>query len=431
VARVAAAQATFDDGFEGRLTQFDTPAGVWDFIGLQFPNQSVTTSSSAAKRGLAGLRTVDNHRDAGADSQVVLGRNTTGSGTQYLRAWWRVTASNGVPANISFLMTQGNTSIGTLAETKWNPSTNEVLLVCFDRNGTFFNPSGRVRVPPDGGFHLVELAVQNLGSAGATCSSAFDGAERARQNIDHTGTMYRNVLVGPVYGETEWTGVMEYDDFAASPAPMASRLTLTPTAVTLGDCAPVTIQARSSFTTALAPVVTATAVTVRLDGGAVFLDAQCQQPLSTATTLAAGATTLQVAVRVVRPTGVSVFLDADDLVSSTQALVVMVRDGGVDAGSFDGGADGGNDVDAGADAGTVDGGGDGGVDDGGRAPADAGQGDGPDAGGAVTPPTADAGLGVDGPGAGEFVVGCGCVAPPNGLLLLAVGWWWKRRARRR
>ena len=173
----ARAQATFIDGFEEKLTQFETPPGVWDFIGLGYPMQSVVTDVAAVRRGTRGLRTIDNHRDAGVDTQVVLGRNISGMGSQYTRAWWRVSASSPVDARISFSMVQGNTTVSTLGELKWNPLTQEVRLVCFDRMSTFFAPGvgARVLIRVDGGTLFADPGCMNsLG--GSTAVSLPQGS---------------------------------------------------------------------------------------------------------------------------------------------------------------------------------------------------------------------------------------------------------------
>ncbi|MBM4777465.1 MAG: hypothetical protein GQE15_07150 [Archangiaceae bacterium] len=453
----ARAQATFSDGFEGSLLGSRVQPGVWDFIGLQYPNQQVVTEGSAVKRGVLGLRTIDNHRDAGVDTQVVLGRNITGTGNQYTRVWWRVSASNGVPGALSFLMTQGNTAVGTLAETKWNPATNEVRLVCFDRNSMFFSPSAPTTVVPDGGFHLVELALQNVGTVAATCSYAIDGSERARQQYDHTGTQFSNILVGPVYGESEWTGVMDYDDFAASPAPIASRVDVTPTQVTAGVCETMTLRTLSSFSNMPAPVSSTTRIAVKVDGGTLFQDGRCAVSLAGSLVFPAGTAAQSVRLRVDPGSSVVVMFESDDLVSSTQVLTVLPADAGavdagaVDAGAVDAGAVDAGTVDAGTvDAGTVDAGA---MNDGGQADAgtDAGAGDsgvevdagsvevdagtpmdaGPDAG-RLDAGTVDAGASGDAgvaPGEHDYVVGCGCSSEGGALavfvLLLFVT---KRRA---
>lgn len=421
LADVAAAQATFTDGFEGTRFQTDVPAGVWDFIGLQYPNQQMVTEVAAVKRGALGLRAIDSHGDAGVDSQVVLGRNITGSGNQYTRVWWRVSASNGVTGALSFLMTQGSTTIGTLAETKWNPATNEVRLVCFDRNGMFFSPPSVTTVPQDNRFHLVELALVNVGTVAATCRYAIDGFERARQQYDHTATRFSNILVGPVYGESEWTGVMDYDDFAASSSPIASRADLTPTVLTHQACEPVVIHTLSSFSAAPAPVGTLTRVVVNVDGGAAFSDSRCLVRLPGSLQFAPGASTRSLFLRA-DSLSVSVRLESDDLVETTQVVTVVPADAGTDAG-----------VDAGpptltdagvADAGPVDAGiADAGVADAGT-PTDAGSADaGTFDAGRLDGGTLDAGAPGDAgsaPGPTDYAVGCGCSTDAGALAGVAV-----------
>ncbi len=438
LADAASAQATFTDGFEGNLVRFDAPPGVWDFIGLQFPNQSMVTEAAAVKRGVLGLRAIDSHRDAGSDSQVVLGRNVTGSGNQYTRVWWRVSASNGVPSTISFLMTQGNTSVGTLAETKWNPATNDVGLVCFDRNSMFFNPPSATTIVPDGGFHLIELALLNVGTNAAQCSYAVDGQERARQIFDQTGTQFGNVLVGPVYGESEWTGVMDYDDFAASSAPIASRVDIVPTTLAVGACERMTLRTLSSFSNQPAPVATQTTVDVTVDGGDLFSDDSCLVPQSPTFIFPPGSSSRTVRLRGTVRGALTVTFVSDDLVSSTQLLVIFRPDAGavdagvVDAGTVDAGTVDAGMVDAGmVDAGTVDAGTvDAGTIDAGTT-ADAGLE--PDAGvdGGAAPDAgvsrdggADAGVGSDGgpavdagvsPESNDYAVGCGCSSGAGSL----------------
>lgn len=424
-ADVAWAQATFTDGFEGRLFRTDAPPGVWDFIGLQYPNQQMVTEGSAVKRGVLGLRAIDNHGDAGVDSQVVLGRNIRGSGNQYTRVWWRVSASNGVPGALSFLMTQGNTTVGTLAETKWNPATNEVRLVCFDRNSMFFSPASPTTVVPDGSFHLIELALVNVGTVAATCSYAVDGSERARQQYDHTGTQFANILVGPVYGESEWTGVMDYDDFAASSTPMASRVDLTPTVFTHRACEPVTIRTLSSFTAGPAPVATQARVSVDVDGGAVFSDARCLLQLPGALQFSPGTSSQTVFLRADVLNGLSIRLLSDDLVGAAPQVTVVRPDAGVvDAGIVDAGTL----TDAGvADAGLADAGGalDAGALDDAGAQADAGLTT--DAGAADAGSDAGTPLDAGAPGdagvflgATDYAVGCGCAAEGGALAVFAV-----------
>lgn len=447
---VARAQVSFTDGFEGQLLQFQSPPGVWDFIGLQYPNQQMVTEVAAVKRGALGLRAIDSHGDAGVDSQVVLGRNITGSGNQYTRVWWRVSASNGIPGALSFLMTQGNTTIGTLAETKWNPATNEVRLVCFDRNGMFFSPASPTTVPQDGRFHLIELALVNVGTVAATCSYAVDGSERARQQYDHTGTQFSNILVGPVYGESEWTGVMDYDDFAASSSPIASRADLTPNVLRHQACEPVVIRTLSSFSAAPAPVGTLTRVVVAVDGGAAFSDNRCLVRLPGSLQFTPGASTRSLFLRA-DSLSFSVRLESDDLVETIPPLTVVPADAGIDAGAVDAGAvdagtltdagmaDAGSPNDAGAivdagftsdagttgdagstdDAGTTDAGftndagmtGDAGSTDDAGTTGDAGSTN--DAGTASDGgPVVDAGVS---PGVNDYAVGCGC-SSENGIL---------------
>lgn len=431
VSGAANAQATYRDDFEGTLTRFDSPPGVWDFIGLRYPMQSVVTDAAAFRRGTRGLRTIDAHRDAGVDSQVVLGRNLTGMGSQYARAWWRVTASSSVDSRLSFLMVQGSTTIGTLGELKWNPLAEQVRLVCFDRLSTFFLPGTSLPVPLDGGFHLVELAVQNVGSGGATCAWAFDGQERARQVIDLFNVQLGNVLVGPVYGETEWTGVMDYDDFAASSMPMASRLEVTPAVVRVGRCENLVAQARSSFSNLPAPLSSQTRLVVRLDGGTLFADSTCSTSLGTSTAyvLPAASTGRDLQVRADSVAPFVVELVADDLVPSTQLVLVIPDDAGIDGGALDAGsADAGQPDAGGPDAGSADAGQpdagevDAGEVDAGGTLADGGAIDaGPgDAGSAVDAGALDAGVadaGTEPLGRGEYLVGCGC-SSEGGLLVI-------------
>lgn len=450
LADAASAQATFTDGFEGSLFQTDTPPGAWDFIGLQYPNQQMVTEVAAVRRGTLGLRAIDNHRDAGSDSQIVLGRNLTGTGTQYTRVWWRVSASNGIPGTLSFLMTQGNTSIGTLAEAKWNPATNDVGLVCFDRNAMFFNPPSSTTIVPDGSFHLIELALLNVGTNAAQCSYAVDGRERARQIFDQTGTQFRNILVGPVYGESEWTGVMDYDDFAASPLPIASRVDLTPTVVTAGACESVTIRTLSSFFNVPAPVSTATTIVVNVDGGMLYADNRCAVQLSGGFVLPAGVSTQSVRLRADPGSSLFIVFESDDLVRSTQVVTVLPADAGVDAGTSDAGTfdsgvpdagvmndagipDAGS-VDAGVDAGVVEldagltmdaGAPDAGVEvDAGVLMMDAGADAGRlDAGAADAGTSPDAGPPADAgvfPVTNDYAVGCGCSSENGALAVFAL-----------
>lgn len=426
VSGAANAQASYRDDFEGTLTRFDSPPGVWDFIGLRYPMQSVVTDAAAFRRGTRGLRTIDAHRDAGVDSQVVLGRNLTGMGSQYTRAWWRVPASSAVDSRLSFLMVQGSTTIGTLGELKWNPLAEQVRLVCFDRMNTFFSPGASLPVSQDGGFRLVELAIQNVGSGAATCAWALDGQERARQPIDLFNVQLGNILVGPVYGETEWTGVMDYDDFAASSSPMASRLEVTTAVVRAGRCENVFVEARSSFSAQPAPLSSQTRLAVRLDGGTLFADSTCATSLgsSTAYLLPVGSMGRDLRVRSASTTTVVVELETDDLVPSTHLVAVIPDDAGIDGGAFDAGsADAGQPDAGGPDAGEVDGGGpdagevDGGVHaDGGDV--DAGQGD---AGSAADAGALDAGVAADAGteplARGDYLVGCGC-SSGGGLLVI-------------
>ncbi|MDP3233641.1 MAG: hypothetical protein Q8N26_12755 [Myxococcales bacterium] len=430
VSGAANAQASYRDDFEGTLTGFDSPPGVWDFIGLRYPMQSVVTDAAAVRRGTRGLRTIDAHRDAGVDTQVVLGRNLTGMGSQYARAWWRVTASSSVDSRLSFLMVQGSTTIGTLGELKWNPLAEQVRLVCFDRLSTFFLPGTSLPVPLDGGFHLVELAVQNVGSGGATCAWAFDGQERARQAIDLFNVQLVNVLVGPVYGETEWTGVMDYDDFAASSMPMASRLEVTTAAVRAGQCESVFVEGRSSFSTQPALLSSQTRLVVRLDGGTLFADSNCATSLGSGTAylLPVGSMGRDLRVRAASST-VVVELVSDDLMPSTHLVAVIPDDAGIDGGALDAGsADAGQPDAGGPDAGSADagqpdaGGPDAGEVDAGGMRADGGAIDGGpgDAGSAFDAGALDAGVadaGTEPLGRGDYLVGCSC-SSEGGLLVI-------------
>lgn len=330
---LAHAQLVLEDDFESALLK---PPGRWDRSFTGFPGQVLAIVPSAAHAGSLGLRFDDQHADAGTmNNMFVVADSVLGSEPQYVRAWWRTT-----PSAASTIQTLVNLNIDSAissgVELKWRSGTNTLLLVCHDASSAAVLGPATSVVVPDGGFHLVEVAATGMGTSSGECLFAIDGVEVTRAPLDWTARRHLWVSVGPSPADLEWTGQMDFDDFAADVVPQASHLVvLDGGALQVGECGQVAIGFQTSFGVA-GPSRVDDVVRFQLDGGEGFLDSQCTTPAAlTGIPAPEGANTVDLWVRPSVPGRAALELDATDVLGTRALLTVLPAP--PDAGSPDAG----------------------------------------------------------------------------------------------
>ncbi|MDP3232244.1 MAG: hypothetical protein Q8N26_05680 [Myxococcales bacterium] len=367
----ASAQAAplFWEDFEGPdLTR-------WSFVDRK-EGATLQRVDAAARWGDGGLRVEDTDAMAGVgDMSAVYERFDAGSSSITLRLWSSVSRPTSGEAVIAqlFRENQGTTcGFNVVAGT---------VVAFWDAHGTYQTSAP---VPLDAGWHLYECRAQGVGTDGGTVEAWLDGSPIAVARGLAWPSQTPNIIgVGQPYSEDRrFVGIVDVDNvrLGVDLAPSRAEVRLQSSG-SVGECVQTQVSLVDSSNTAASPDRPST-LSIALDGGRAFMDATCQTPLS-AVVFQNGDLARAIFIIAERSQAV-VALSGEDVLPSVTPLRF-------DAGSEDGGTDGGA-----------------GVDDGGSTPGDG-----------VRPVNS------------QYGVGCGCALDGGGgsllvLLALASG---RRRGR--
>ncbi len=148
-------------------------------------------------------------------------RVLAGGGTYTQRVWFReqtVLASG----QFSILSIHINSTIGTAAEVLYSSTSLQFTLNCFDKNSNFKPSSGSFA--SDGGWHLIELEAEFVGTTTGQCDLFIDGQRIANATASWAGSALQTALLGELYGSGQWTGVLDFDNYVETAAPVPSML---------------------------------------------------------------------------------------------------------------------------------------------------------------------------------------------------------------
>ncbi len=295
VALIVTGQVALQDDFEGTLLESDVPPGVWSYLANGEKPSNLSVNTAAAHAGRSGLRVTDSDVSDGSGVLKSLGKSFTGTGNQFVRTWFRIAAaSTSIDSYYSILMIHGSSTIKTAAEVVYLPLRNELSLNCFDRMS---NEAGvRTRVVLTGGWNLIELEVKNLGSSNGVCALTLNGTEIQRtQNIDWGGLTFTQLIMGMAFADFQPQAVFDFDSYRASPAAMASRISLNPLtpSVAVGQCAKMRVQLVDSKGQ---PAPVPQTVSLSLSSPGADIGMNCGEALSSVT-LSAASPQVEVFVR--------------------------------------------------------------------------------------------------------------------------------------
>ena len=206
----AQAQLRFDDDGEHG---FD--AGPWGYSNVQ-PNVVQSFTPLAAHRGDGGYRLLDNYSTGGNGSQGGIGiASLPRDATIWLREWVRISPTS-INGNAVFTGIAGQDLRVT--------APGGELQLAGSAGGQFSLFTTTVRL--DGGWHLMELYVEGIGTDAGTRALWFDGVRVARVgSLDFTGLGSNLLQIGEWWSDDRrWTGSLDFDDVRLSVEAPASRL---------------------------------------------------------------------------------------------------------------------------------------------------------------------------------------------------------------
>ncbi len=331
-ARLATAQVTFPDNFEGTLLQSQTPAGQWQSItSPDFPS-TLAIDAAAAHRGQSGLRITDTTTlpDTG-ELGSALYRPIAGSNAQHVRFWFRagtLTSATNQWVNIAMIHAQSTNQ--AVAELYFDAQDKRLHLQAFGKTST--TPE-RKSVSFDATvWHLIELSTENMGSNSARASAAIDGQVSVSiAGIDWSGVNYTGLYVGQPYAAgLAFTGTLDFDDYRASAAEPASKLafSIRPSLLRVGGCVTGLIELRTAKDAA-APAPEAVPITLSAPN---FTFGPSCQTLGSPISIAEGGSSAFFAVRADAAGMAQVRMSTPDFIGSEFAANVLENDPG-DAGA--------------------------------------------------------------------------------------------------
>lgn len=403
--------STHADDFEGRSTP---QGGQWNT--LEQRETTLVLVPEAAHRGDGGLRVIDTSDGGASSSGTMLRRYDSGAidAGFWLRSWFRLTRLDS-PGTHSVLMMLRSDS-APLGRQQHVDLIDDRLGVS-GATATGFTASPGTH-PLDGGWVLVELGVEGLGTDAGVRELWVDGTLVAR-SVEDFGfplPIVGEVNVGEhfVAAPRSFTGLTDFDDLRASRARPASRAMLdAPGTADAGTCVTGSFLLVTSAQDAVTFAPTEFEASLTLDAGEAHFGTGCTGP-AVARFDAGSAGPFPISWRFTRGGVVTVGLETDDFLPSAAQVTVSATAGGGGGASGGGGATGGGGA---AGGGSVGGGGAGG---------------GGSAGGGSTTGGGSASGGGGGdvtPTPGTFAVGCGCTTSP--LMLGVPALVLVRRLRRR
>lgn len=335
-ASTASAQVLAYDDFNGPLID----GGVWSYDG--------------DRPGVAELRVIDGGRGAPNDSflrvvddggtltmsrtQAYLGLTLErDGGTRWLRHWFREArvVQPGTVANLTISGIQIDSTIATAAEVKFWPVQNDLQLQCFTGAGGQVLPMGAFAL--DGGWHLVELATQNVGTDAGLCGLAVDGVIVATSYVDWSGRAYTQAILGEAWAADDFAGELDFDAFAVSiqPPPSVWSVSLQRPSTEVGQCLSFKVETHDVLGGVRAALATTRGL-VTFGVGDVFTDNRCTT-LGSQFTLDAGETTVELSV-LPRVAGTKCLrVEGTDYRPTIECFEIVTPDAGV---GVDGGASG-------------------------------------------------------------------------------------------
>jgi len=216
LAMTAGAQTTAQDGFEGNLLSSEAPPGVWGYKVEQEPLNFFGTSAAAAKSGSFGLRNVDTTtgpKFVTANGLVLPVASDAGGSQHYERVWFRGSNHNLVSAAKVISMDLAPLGLPA-AEVYFEART--LRLKYFNRFMAESTPF-IATLDADGQWVLIELFVTGLGTDAGTVALSLDGQLRSfSQGINWGGERLSAFGLGNLFGQSNFTATLDFDDFGAS-----------------------------------------------------------------------------------------------------------------------------------------------------------------------------------------------------------------------
>jgi hypothetical protein len=322
LARLAAAQVTFSDGFEGTLLQSQTPAGQWANQTTTLYPSIVEVTAAAAHRGASGLRLTDSTAlPATGAVGSALYRPISGSNAQHIRFWFRagvLTSATNQWVNIAMIHAQSTN--GAIAELYFDAQDKRLYAQAFGKTSTM--PENRGVSFDASIWHLIELSAENMGTNSGKVSTAIDGqVSISFSGIDWSGAGYTGLFLGQPYA----TG-QAIDDYRASAIAPASKLAFSvrPGVLRVGGCVSGLIELRTANDVA-APAPEA--VLLNLSAPNFIFGPSCQT-LGTPISIAQGASSAFFSVRADAPGMAPVRLSAADFIGTEFTATVVEGDAG-------------------------------------------------------------------------------------------------------
>jgi uncharacterized protein (TIGR03382 family) len=383
---IALAQVQFYDDFEdpalspGWTVVVNTPEADSGWLVLDGGGRPTDPRS---------LRFFDGTRGTGTANFESLRYAFDGGTSQYLRAWVRVAGDGG---NIGIMQLNVTGSpIATICDMELNGAGN-VLSSAYNNAGAGTASSPAVNLA-QGGWGILELQAEGIGTANGRCLAWTDGVLLLDAGVNLSGLDDRDVTLGEPFGARAFAGTLDFDDVAVAPLrPSTAVVWSGPNTLVTGQCTHFGISLYDPAELATTVRMGPTSGTLTFTGAPVIFGQSPTCPTAvTQFTVPAGSSSTDVYVMAV-DAGVTVLRanPATEIPGSYAVLAVIGMDAGTDA-EIDAGTDGGEDAgtDAGADAGTP-------------------------------PPEMSLGL------------GCGCQDSPDVAPLLAAlcAWLWRRKALR-
>jgi hypothetical protein len=280
---VLAAAPVIAEGFENGF-----PA-AWRIWGTVPDVISLGLSPEAAHRGAQGLRLVDNDGTSGRSTQGYVNIDLNQStGDYFVRFWLRFDPKDPTgAATLSGLLTDNS---NVIIQTGYRHPDGVMTLGGSGVRGDFIaNSSAGVVV--DGDWHLVEYAMEGMGTPNGARRIWLDGKEQAtHQFVDWSdaGFAPRILNLGQVNSsDPAYVGFVDFDDLRAGPVRWANRFAFTfPAKIAQGTCVPASVRVAAT-NPASNVAATLEPLTVELglgaDDGLLFRDAACTEGLSTVT----------------------------------------------------------------------------------------------------------------------------------------------------
>lgn len=322
VASVAVAQpSVLADDFEGRARPDTAP---WDYGTTDEGVLQLT--AAAAHRGAAGLRLDDQNAGTGQNvgSKVAHEKLGNAPASSWLRLWFRsaqlTQPGRQVVAQLGF--GSGNTTTGRQQEIVLTGSR-----LTSDGRTTAGFTTTEAFVTLDGGWHLLELGWEGVGTSQGTRELFVDGTSAIRFENQAFGwpQSAQAVAVGGVFVERSFVGQLDFDDVRLSTDPPASQFGVVGDAL-VGRCTPLRLELRDSRQGVVELAPTELRLEVALEGadGAVHFGDGCDG--GTHGLISAGTRGPWVVSVLANATGpATVVVQSDDLLTSRAPVNVVAE----------------------------------------------------------------------------------------------------------